>query len=84
MLICKVGDSIRVPISDVDRGRGDFRNVSMVIGDVDDAGFYKLANADRTIDTKFTSNQFTPCNAELVEITEVSEEIKSLRQLANI
>ncbi|KAK0073711.1 hypothetical protein PV325_009349, partial [Microctonus aethiopoides] len=56
----------------------------MVIVDVDDEGLYKLGNSNGTIYTKFTRNQFTPCNAELVEITAVLGEIKSLRQLANM
>ena len=51
--LCKVGDTVRVSIPDVDRGRGDFRNILMAILEIDDKGFYKLGNYFGTIEENF-------------------------------
>lgn len=81
---CKVGDTVRVAVPDVDRGRGDFRNVLMAILEVDEKGFYKLGNYDGTIGELFSRNQFTPTNAIHLDLSQISKEKKSLRQLASI
>lgn len=79
--IFSVGQSVRVPIPNVDRGRGDSRNILMSIVEVN-GDMYKLANEKGTIKERFSRNQFTPCDADLVDAKEISEEEKSLRQLA--
>lgn len=79
---CKVGDTVRVGIPDVDRGRGDFRNILMAIIEISDNGLYKLANYHGTIEEKFSRNQFTPTNANHIDVSKISTEKKSLRQLA--
>lgn len=38
----KVGDNVTVPIPDVDRGRGDLRNVIGVVLEINDDGLYKI------------------------------------------
>ena len=80
---CSVGDTVRVKIPDVDRGRGDFRNVLMTVVERTDDGFYKLGNARGTIEELFSRNQFSVCDEKLVVLESVSPEKKSLRQLAN-
>ena len=81
---CQVGDTVRVAIPDVDRGRGDFRNILMAILEIDDNGFYKLGNYSGTIEEKFSRNQFFPTNALTFDLTKISKEKKSLRQLATL
>lgn len=80
---CKVGDTVRVKIPDVDRGRGDFPNVLMVVLECNDKGLYKLGNKYGTITELFSRNQFTVCDSKFLDIDMVSPEKKSLRQIAN-
>ncbi|CAH2005369.1 unnamed protein product [Acanthoscelides obtectus] len=80
---CSVGDTVIVKIPDVDRGRGDFRNILMTVIEKTEDDFYKLANKTGTIEEMFSRNQFSACNEKLVDIESVSLEEKSLRQLAN-
>lgn len=57
---CSVGDTVRVQIPDVDRGRGEFRNVLMaVIEKADD--LYRLGNERGTIEEMLSWNQFSVC-----------------------
>jgi hypothetical protein len=39
-----VGNTVRVPISDVDRGRGDAHNVMACVMEIKEDGFYCLGN----------------------------------------
>lgn len=80
---CKVGDTVRVKIPDVDRGRGDFPNVLMAVVECADNGLYKLGNKTGTISELFSRNQFTVCDSKFLDIEDVSPEKKSLRQIAN-
>ncbi|CAH2005632.1 unnamed protein product [Acanthoscelides obtectus] len=80
---CSVGDTVRVKIPDVDRVRGDFRNILMTVIEKIYDEFYKLANKRGTIEEMFSRNQFSVCNEKLVDMESVSLEKKSLRQLAN-
>ncbi|KAK4876006.1 hypothetical protein RN001_012428 [Aquatica leii] len=80
---CSVGDIVRVKIPDVDRGRGDFRNILMTVIEKTDDDFYKLANKSGTIEEMFSMNQFSMCSEKLVDLESVSLEKKSLRKLAN-
>ncbi|XP_047505092.1 KRAB-A domain-containing protein 2-like [Pieris napi] len=79
---CSVGDTVRVQIPDVDRGRGEFRNVLMVV--IEKAGdLYRLGNERGTIEEMFSRNQFSVCHDKLIDIENISPEKKSLRELAN-
>ncbi|XP_050302119.1 uncharacterized protein LOC126740226 [Anthonomus grandis grandis] len=79
---CNVGDTVRLKIPDVDRGRGDFRNVLMVVVETNREGMYRLGNESGTIEEMFSRNQFTVCDNQLLDIDKVSSEKKSLRQIA--
>ncbi|CAG5024424.1 unnamed protein product [Parnassius apollo] len=80
---CKIGDTVRVKIPDVDRGRGDFPNVLMVVLECNYDALYKLRNQFGTITELFSRNQFTICEAKFLDVDIVSPEKKSLRQIAN-
>lgn len=80
---CFVGDTVRVNVPDVDRGRVDFRNILMTVIEKTDDNFYKLANKTGTIEEMFSKNQFSVCSEKLVDLESVSPEKKSLQQLAN-
>ncbi|KAK9709222.1 hypothetical protein QE152_g26741 [Popillia japonica] len=51
---CFVGDTVRVKIPDVDRGRGDFRNILITVIEKTDDDFYKLANKRGSIEEMFS------------------------------
>ncbi|CAG5009843.1 unnamed protein product [Parnassius apollo] len=75
---CKIGDTVRVKIPDVDRGRGDFPNVLMVVLECDDDGLYKLGNQFDTITELFSRNQFTVYEAKFLDVDIVSPEEKKI------
>ncbi|CAG5010243.1 unnamed protein product [Parnassius apollo] len=74
---CKIGDTVRLKIPDVDRGRGDFPNVLMVVLECNDDGLYKLGNQFGTITELFSRNQFTVCEAKFLDVDIVSSEKKN-------
>ena len=80
---CSVEYTVRVQIPDIDRGRGDFRNIFMTVIKKTNDDFYKLANKRGTIEEMFSRNQFSVCSEKLVDMESVSPEKESLRQLAN-
>jgi len=43
-----IGNTVRVPISDVDRGRGEAHNILSCVLEVTDYGFYRLENKTDT------------------------------------
>ena len=73
---CSVGDTVRVQIPDVDRGRGDFRNIFMTVIKKTNDDFYKLANKRGTIEEMFSRNQCSVCSEKLVDMESVSPEKK--------
>ena len=79
-----IGDTVRVKIPDVDRGRTDSRNVLAVITDVEDEDFYKLANENGTLKQLFTRNQFTLCKEKLRAVENTSSKEISLREAATV
>lgn len=71
-----VGDTVRVQIPDVDRGRGDLRNILLSVVEIKD-NFYKLGNEHGTIEEIFSRNQFSVCHDKLIDIKNVSSEKKA-------
>ncbi|KAI6648407.1 hypothetical protein LOD99_14085 [Oopsacas minuta] len=78
-----IGDTVMVPLPDVDRGKGDFRNIKAVVVAVEHNGTYKLGTKYGQLNSHYTRNQFTPCLDKFLEINDVQtgKEI-SLRQVA--
>ncbi|PZC74010.1 hypothetical protein B5X24_HaOG208441 [Helicoverpa armigera] len=74
---CSVGDTVRVQIPDFDRGRGEFRNVLMVVIEKAD-DLYRLGNERSTTEEMFSRNQFSVCHDKLIDIENISPENKSL------
>lgn len=57
----QIGDTVRIQVPDVDRGRTDARNVLAVVVGIEDSDFYKLANKNGTLKQLYTRNQFVIC-----------------------
>ena len=53
-----VGDSVRVTLPDVDRGRADPRNILFAVVAIENEQYYKLGNKYGTLPQLYTRNQF--------------------------
>ncbi|XP_050505762.1 uncharacterized protein LOC126884022 [Diabrotica virgifera virgifera] len=78
----KIGDTVRLPVPDVDRGRADARNILGVVTTVEDNMYYKIGTEKGTLPQLFTRNQFSVCPAPLIATEKVSVVEKSLREIA--
>ena len=76
----QIGDSVRIQVPDVDRGRTDSRNVLAVVVGIEDSDFYKLANKNGTLKQLYTRNQFVISKEKLLSINEISAQ--ELREAA--
>ena len=69
----KIGDTVKVRVSDVDRGRCDSRNIFGVIVEVDlTKDLYKIGTKDGILNSLYTRNQFTLCTEGTNNISDVS------------
>ncbi|GFT89138.1 KRAB-A domain-containing protein 2 [Nephila pilipes] len=78
----QIGDTVRLQVPDVDRGRTDNRNVLTVVVGIEDSDFYKLANENGTLKQLYTRNQFEICKDKLLSIHKISFQEISLREAA--
>ncbi|GBN67396.1 KRAB-A domain-containing protein 2 [Araneus ventricosus] len=78
----QIGDTVRIQVPDVDRGRTDGRKVLAVVVGIEDSDFYKLANKNGTLKQLYTRNQFVTCKEKLLSIDEISSQEMSLREAA--
>jgi len=56
-----IGDSVRVSLPDVERGRADPRNIIFAVVSIEDEQYYKLGNKYGTLPQLYTRNQFGVC-----------------------
>lgn len=77
-----IGDTVRVTIPDVDRGRGDPRNILFAVVSINDEDYYELGNKEGTIEQYYTRSQFDVCPEPFIKVDEVSNVKKSLREIA--
>jgi hypothetical protein len=79
-----IGDSVRMSIPEVDRNKGDPRNIIFVIINIDKNKNYKLGNKNGTLTQLYSRNEFTVCPKPLINVEDVSDQLKSLREVANL
>ena len=77
----KIGDSVKVWIPDMDKGRVDSRNIIAVILDVIDDN-YKLGTKEGQLAQLYTRNQFVICEEKFLSETDVPNIEISLRTCA--
>lgn len=75
----EVGESVRVPVPDLDRGRVDHRNLIGVILEVEN-DFYKIGTKDGVLKGLYTRGQFELCGERFLEIGSVPEKEISVRE----
>ncbi|KFD69436.1 hypothetical protein M514_07937 [Trichuris suis] len=81
-LPARLGATVRVPVPDVDRGRGDARNLLAVGMSVTEKGFYRLGTAQGVLNQLYARSGFTPCRKELIRIEDVPNQEIPLRSAA--
>ncbi|KAK9679289.1 hypothetical protein QE152_g40145 [Popillia japonica] len=79
----QIGDTVRIQVPDVDRGRTDPRNVLAIVVGIQNSDFNKLANKNGTLKELFTGNQFEIFKEKLISIDEISAQEISLREAAS-
>jgi hypothetical protein len=78
-----VGSTVRVPVPEVDRGRGDARSILAIVLKTTRDGFYKLGTRNGILKQLYARSQFGRCNQRLIKIEEVPTEKEiSLRSAA--
>ena len=77
-----LGDTVRVPIPDVDKGRGDPRNVLAVVMNVTEDGFYRLGTERGILNQLYARSQFSVCQKGLLKVEDVPGHEIPLRSAA--
>lgn len=70
----KIGSTVRVPVPDVDRGRGDARSVLAVVLEATEDGFYRLGTKQGVISKYYSRSEFSTCPANILTIEDVSQD----------
>ncbi|GFW59757.1 uncharacterized protein TNCV_4718491 [Trichonephila clavipes] len=69
-----MGTTVRVPVPDVDKGRGDSRNIlAASIMSVTEDGFYRLETSDGILKQLYARSRFTLCPQNLLRIQNISD-----------
>ncbi|KAK3097449.1 hypothetical protein FSP39_009713, partial [Pinctada imbricata] len=77
-----VGDSVLVPIPNVDRGRGDTRNLLCLVMEIND-GQHKLGTIFGVLDAMFSRNQFTVTTYQGLNENDIKKSVSiSVREAA--
>ena len=78
-----VGTTVMVPVTDVDRGRCEFRNIKAVVLECMSNGLYKLGTKHGVLKQAYSRNQFTPVKESFLELAEVPKDKEvSVREVA--
>lgn len=80
----KKGDTVRVRVPDVDRGRTDGRNILAFVLEVTDANLYKLGTKHGILNQLYARNQFTICNENFIYGEDIPQTEISLRECARL
>ena len=77
----KVGDTVKVRVPDVDRGRCDSRSILGVIMEADlTKDFYRIGTMDGILNSWCARNQFSACTEDTVNIPDITSVNISLRE----
>ena len=79
----KIGDTVKLPSPDVDRGRCNSRNLLGMVVEIDSRkGLYKIGTTQRKLNSWYARNQFSTCTEEIFSITHVPSKKISLQEYA--
>lgn len=77
----KIGDTVRIPVPDVDRGKADARNILGVVMETSE-GFFKIGTPDGILNQLYSRNQFTICQEKLIDVASIPTIQLPLRTIA--
>ncbi|KAK3922746.1 SCAN domain-containing protein 3 [Frankliniella fusca] len=77
-----VGDTVIIPVPDVDRGRGDPRNVICVVVEVTEDNLYRLGNKQGRLNTLLARSMFTVRKEKFISVEDVPDTYMALRSMA--
>jgi hypothetical protein len=77
-----VGETVRIRIPEVDRGKADSRNIIAVITSKENENLYKLDTKHGILKQLYTRNDFTVCKEAFISVNEVPVNEISLRECA--
>ena len=77
-----VGRTVRVPISDFDRGKGDARNILALVLEKTNDGFYRLGSRNGIINKLYARSQFTVCEENILSSEDIPQNECSVRSIA--
>lgn len=78
----QVGESVTVPVSSLDRGKGDARNILGVVMEKTADGFYKIGTKHGVISSLYARNQIQSCKEQFFKIEDVPNIELSLREIS--
>jgi len=80
-----VGDNVTIPVPDVDRGRGDPRNILCVVLEVTDEQLYRVGNKEGVLETLLSRNMFSVTRERFLVVEDVPrEQSLKLRRMATL
>lgn len=79
-----VGDTVRIPVPEVDRGRGDPRSILAFVKEITDDGFFRLATKDGIISKCYSRSEFGTCPINILDKNICPEKELSLRVAAKL
>lgn len=78
-----IGSNVRIPVPEVDRGRGDPRSIVGVVLETKPDGFYTIGTEQGKINGLYSRSQFSECSKNFISITDVPTDTSiSLRSTA--
>lgn len=77
-----VGFTVRIPVPEVDRGKGDAKSILAIIIKITEEGFFQLGTRNGRIKQLYSRSQFSVCEQKLIKIEEVPDVEISLRSVA--
>ena len=80
--IIEVGESCTLRIPEVDRGRGDFGNVMVLVMDIDEKGMITLGSKFGILEGRFTRAELVSCGEKFLEFDNIPDNLLSVRELA--
>ena len=76
-----VGFTVRIPVPEVDRGKGDAKSILAIIIKITEEGFFQLGTRNGRIKQLYSRSQFSVCEQKLIKIEEVPDVEISLRSV---
>ena len=76
-----VGDTVLVPVPDVDKGKMDSRNL-VVLERNEQEGLYRLGTTSGTLSQQYTRGEIIPVKGQFLTPDQVDSQVKSVRTVA--